>query len=157
MKARPADFDMAALHAALDAKRRALGLSWAGARRQIIRPDAVPVLHPISVSSVTGTGQGRGVEGNIVLQMLAWLDRTPESFVPGYLAPTTPRTQLPEAPADRRLQGTSQHFMALHAALDARRRERGMSCKQVAEEMGGFHPGHARRSCQGPPCRLPRA
>lgn len=30
-----------------------------------------------------------------------------------------------------------------------------MSCKQVAEEIRGFHPGHARRSCQGSPCRHP--
>jgi hypothetical protein len=137
MKARPADFDMAALHAALDAKRRALGLSWAGATREINRPDAAPVLHPISVSSVTGTGQGRGVEGNIVLQMLAWLDRTPESFIPGHPAPVTPRTQLPQAPPDRRLRWDVR---ALHAALDARRRDLGMTWKQVAEEIGGFTP-----------------
>jgi hypothetical protein len=38
------------------------------------------VLHPISVSSVTGTRNGRGTEGNIVLQMLLWLDRPAASF-----------------------------------------------------------------------------
>src|SRR6185437_1581883 len=78
-------------------------------------------------------GQGRGVEGNIVLQMRA---HTGE-FVPGHPAPLAPRTQLPKAPADRRLRWD---VPALHAALDARRRERGMTWKQVAEEIGGFTP-----------------
>jgi hypothetical protein len=64
------DFDMAALYAALDKQRRARGLTWAGATREINRPAARPVLHPISVSSVTGTRNGRGTEGNIVLQLL---------------------------------------------------------------------------------------
>src|SRR6185437_4519416 len=67
-------------------------------------------------------GQGRGVEGNIVLQMRA---HTGE-FVPDHPAPLAPRTQLPKAPADRRLRWDAP---ALHAALDARRRERGMTWK----------------------------
>jgi hypothetical protein len=84
----------------------------------------VPVLHRISVSSVTGTGQGRDVEGNIVLQTVAWLDRTPESFVPGHLAPTTRARSCRRLLLTGAYGGTSQHFMARHAALDARRRER---------------------------------
>lgn len=94
------DFDMAALHTVLDEQRLVRGLTWAGVTREINRPDARPVLHPISVSSVTGTRHGRGGEGNIVLQMLLWLDRTPESFVPNHPAPTTPDKLL--APASSR-------------------------------------------------------
>ena len=103
MKARPADFDMAALSPALDAKRRALGLSRAGATHQINWPDAAPVLHPISVSSVTGTGQGprRGRQHRAADAGLARPD-TRE------LRARPPRahdaTQLPEAPPDRRLR-----------------------------------------------------
>jgi hypothetical protein len=131
------DFDMSALHAALDEQRRARGLTWAGVTREINRPDARPVLHPISVSSVTGTRHGRGVEGNIVLQMLLWLDRTPESFVPGHPAPVTPDKLLRQPDLDRRLRWD---VPALHAALDQTRRERALTWKQVADEIGGFTP-----------------
>lgn len=125
MKARPADFDMAALHAALDVKPRALGLSWAGATRQISRSDAVPVLHPISVSSVTGTGQGAAWKA--ISCCRCWPGST------GHRRASCQATSRPppRARSCRRLLltgaygGTSQHFMALHAALDARRRERG--------------------------------
>lgn len=92
------------------------------------RPDARPVLHPISVSSVTGTRNGRGTEGNIVLQMLLWLDRTPESFVPDHPAPLTPDKLLPQPPPDRRLRSD---VPALHAALDRQRHERGMTWKHL--------------------------
>jgi hypothetical protein len=134
---RLADFDMAALHAALDEQRRSRGLTWAGATREINRPDARPVLHPISVSSVTGTRHGRGGEGNIVLELLLWLDRTPESFVPGHPAPSTPDKLLRQPDPDRRLRWD---VPALHAALDERRRDRGLTWKQVADEIAGFTP-----------------
>jgi hypothetical protein len=68
--ARRGDFDLAALCTAPDEQRRARGLTWAGVTREINRPDARPVLHPVSVSSVTGTSRGRGGEGNNVLLML---------------------------------------------------------------------------------------
>jgi hypothetical protein len=123
------DFDMAALYAALDDQRRTRGLTWAQATREINRPGARPVLHPISVSSVTGTRNGRGIEGNIVLPLLLWLYRTPESFVSGHPAPVTPDKILPKPPADRRLRW---NVPALHAALNEKRRERGMTWAQVA-------------------------
>ena len=135
--ARLEDFDIAALYAALDEQRQARGLTWAGATREINRPEARPVLHPISVSSVTGTRNGRGGEGNIVLQMLLWLDRTPESFVPDHPAPSTPDKLLPQPPPDRRLRWD---VPALHAALNEKRQERGMTWKQIADEIGGFTP-----------------
>lgn len=140
---------MAALYAALDEQRQARGLTWAGATREINRADARPVLHPISVSSVTGTRNGRGGEGNIVLQMLLWLDRTPESFVQDHPAPSTPPP--PQPPPDRRLRWD---VPALHAALDEKRQERGMTWKQVADEIGGFTPRDAHRPGQGAPYRL---
>ena len=129
---------MAALYAALDGQRRARGLTWSGATREINRPEARPVLHPISVSRVTRTGNGRTTEGNIVLQMLLWLDRTPESFVPDHPAPSTPDRILPRPPPDRRLRWD---IPALHAALNQQRHERGMTWKQVADEIGGCTAG----------------
>jgi hypothetical protein len=120
--ARRGDFDLAALYTAPDEQRRARGLTWAGVTREINRPDARPVLHPVSVSSVTGTSRGRGGEGNNVLLMLLWLNRTPESFVPGHPAPAAPGTLLPRPSADRHLRWD---VPALHAALDAQRQEQG--------------------------------
>ena len=71
-----------ALYDALDEKRRAAGLSWAGATHAINRfgPDR----RAIASGTITGIRNKRVAEGNGVLHMLLWLDRTPESFVPGY-------------------------------------------------------------------------
>jgi hypothetical protein len=134
---RAQDFDMAALHEALDERRRVSGLTWVGATREVNRPDARPVLHPVSVSSVRGTGSGRGIEGNVVLQMLQWLERTPESFVPNHPAPTTPQTLMPRASPDQRLRWD---VPTLYAALSDRRQQRGMTWNQVAAEVGGCTP-----------------
>jgi hypothetical protein len=131
------DFDMAALHDAIDAQRRIRGLSWAGATREINRPDARPVLHPINVSSVRGTGSGRGIEGNVVLQILQWLDRTPESFVPNHPAPTTRETMLPRTPPDRHLRWD---VPMLYAALNEKRQRRALTWRQLAAEIGGCTP-----------------
>jgi hypothetical protein len=147
------DFDMGALYAALDEQRRARGLTWAGATREINRPDARPVLHPISASSVTGTRHGRGGEGNIVLALLLWLDRTPESFVPDHPAPVTPDTVLRPPPADKWLRWD---VPALHAALDHRRRERGLTWKQVADEISGFTPAMLTGLVRGRHVTFPR-
>jgi hypothetical protein len=131
------DFDMAALHHAIDAQRRARGLSWAGATREINRPEARPVLHPVSASSVKGTGSGRGIEGNVVLQILQWLNRTPESFVPNHPAPTAAENQLPHTPPDRHLRWD---VPSLYAAVNDKRQERALTWKRVAEEVGGCTP-----------------
>ena len=76
------EFDVDALYAALDAQRQARGLTWAGLAREINRQfERVPV-RAISVSTITGMRKRRVIEGDGVLQMLRWLGRTPESFVP---------------------------------------------------------------------------
>jgi Helix-turn-helix len=71
------------------------------------------------------------------LQLLLWLHRTPESFVPGHPSPVTPDKILPEPSPDRRLRWD---VPALHAALNQKRQERGMTWKQVADEIGGCTP-----------------
>jgi hypothetical protein len=63
------------------------------------------------------------------LQMMIWLDRTPESFVPGFRDAYAPRFKL------RRL-GTKQILRfdtkALYAAVDALRRSKGVTWNEVA-------------------------
>src|SRR4051812_21369707 len=90
-----ADFDLAALYDALDAQRRARGLTWAAATREINCFSTAG--HPMSASTITGVKSRAIVEGDGVLQMLLWLGRSPESFVPGIPDASSPRFQL-EAP-----------------------------------------------------------
>ena len=93
----PGDFDLAAVCAALDDQRRARGLSWQQVTREIngffegVRP-----ARPVSSSTLTAMARRSSVEGNVMLLVLRWLGRTPESFVPSHPAPTTPATMLPQ-------------------------------------------------------------
>jgi hypothetical protein len=132
------DFDIEALYRALDEQRRTRGLSWPGVAHQINATFAdVKSARPMAVSSMTGMRSRTFIEGNVVLLQLRWLDRTPESFVPGHPAPTTPETTLPHLPTNRILRWDPP---ALHAALDASRRAGGLTWKQVADEIPGFTP-----------------
>ena len=86
------EFDGKALYAALDAKRRAEGLSWPGAAAAIW--DMAPALnaarearglanHPISPSTLQNLGKRGDTSCQHALFFLRWLDRTPESFLVG--------------------------------------------------------------------------
>src|SRR6185295_3414637 len=79
---RQTDFDLAALHHALDAQRQARGITWEKLVREINRNRASGV-HPIARSTVAGLPTKAVAEGDGILQMLRWLNRSPESFVPG--------------------------------------------------------------------------
>lgn len=69
-----------------------------------------------------------------MLQMLIWLDRTPESFVPGHPQATARVAKLPLVGPDRILRWDTEK---LYSALNAQRIERDMTWKQVANELGG--------------------
>jgi hypothetical protein len=123
------DFDAVALFDAMDAQRVARGLSW----RQVAdalweqsavlnrrRPD-----HPISPSTLTGIAKRRDTTCQHALFILRWLGRSPESFIAG----ATIDAPLPAAGPDRRLRW---NLARLHEAVDARRRERGLSWTELA-------------------------
>ncbi len=77
------EFDMAALCASLDAARAERGLSWAELVAEINAPfKFVPSL-PISLSTIRGMGGKASVTSAVVLQVLRWLGRSPESFLSG--------------------------------------------------------------------------
>jgi hypothetical protein len=137
-RSRPGDFDVAALYAALDEQREARGLSWQGVAREINNSVRGLPGHPLSPSTMAGMLKRTSVEGNCVLLMLTWLGRTPESFVTNHPAPNSPDKILPRTPPDRILRW---NVPALHAALEERRTLRGMTWKQVADEISGFTPG----------------
>ena len=75
------DVDLRALYEALDEQRRARDLTWAGVTAGVNRHRTQ--LRPIAQSTITSLKEKRSVEGDGILQMLLWLGRTPESFVPG--------------------------------------------------------------------------
>jgi hypothetical protein len=128
------EFDVVALHRALDAKRSALGLSWAQTAREVSRPFEKSGVGTISPGTLSGLPRRGSVEGDGVLQMLLWLDRTPESFVAGHPRAADPAATLPRLDPRHILRFDAP---AIHAALDAQRIERKMTWAQVAGEIGG--------------------
>jgi transcriptional regulator with XRE-family HTH domain len=114
------DFDLRAFRLALDTRRAALGLSWAAVAAEL----------GVSVATLRGLGGGPVAEGDGVLRVVAWLGRSPESFVPGREATT--EGQLPTE-----LVGTLRFdTLALSAALEATRAARGLTWREVAVESG---------------------
>jgi hypothetical protein len=131
-----ADFDLKALYDALDEQRRSREMSWAAVTREINRFKTEG--HPIATSTITGLKNKALGEGDGILQMLLWLRRTPESFVPDFKEADAERFRLPELGGEQILRWDTK---ALHSALNAQRQARGMTWKAVAQEMGGFTPG----------------
>lgn len=141
---RPRDFDIAALYTALDAERRSRGMSW-----QQLACEA----RWISVSTLTGMRERGSLEGDGVLQLLAWLQRTPESFVPGEAGRLREPADLPEVEPHRILRFDTG---AIYQALDAKRAERGMTWKQVAAEIGGLNAASLTRLSKGGRTSFPK-
>lgn len=128
-----ADFDLRALFEAIDQKRESEGLSWAAVARQVsARFESMPHTAAVAASTIRGVGTKAVVEGDGVLQMLLWLDRTPESFVPGHPLATAPEARLADVGPDRILRFDAA---ALHRAISGRRQERGLTWSKVAAEM----------------------
>jgi hypothetical protein len=137
-------FDLQALYAALDEQRRSKGLSWAEVGAEVNRHRTTR--RPISSSTITSLRQKRVGEGDGILQMLLWLGRSPESFVPGLPAADSDACRLPELRKGQILRWDTK---ALHAALDAQRREQGLTWVDVARTIPGFTPGMLTRLSKG--------
>jgi hypothetical protein len=65
------------------------------------------------------------------LTILRWIRRAPEEFLTGPVVDVG-ETRLPEVGADSRLRWD---LSQVHAALNQRRRERGLTWAQLAEEL----------------------
>jgi hypothetical protein len=130
------DFSLGALYAAIDAQRESRGLNWEQAVREINRASQRVPVRPISRSTVTGLRTKAVAEGDGVLQMLVWLNRTPESFVPGHEEPPGEDATLPRVEPYQILRFDAK---AIYSALEAERVKRRMSWIQVARETGGIN------------------
>src|SRR5689334_12145791 len=135
------EFDLSALYAALNAQREERGLSWTAAVGEINAVGRTSI-HPIAVSTVTGLRNKSVAEGDGVLQMLRWLRRSPESFVPG----ENKAPPLPEATPNEVLRFDVKK---LYDALNSQRTQRGMTWQMVANEIGGLRAPSLTRYAKG--------
>jgi hypothetical protein len=126
------DVSLAAMYAALDAQRRDRGLSWAQTMREINRQPETRLRRPVSVSTVKSMRTKTVAEADGVLQMLLWLNRSPESFIPGHPESEEVRARLPNVSSPQILRFDTRK---LHAALEEQRRARKMTWVQVAREI----------------------
>lgn len=146
-------FDMGALQAALDAERRARELSWTELTEEINVPFQGTPSIPISVSTLRSMHAKRSVTSAVVLQVLRWLGRSPESFLNG--------GESADEAGDLFAPGVRAGILrfdtrALHAALNAERVKRGMTWKQVAAELPGFTENMLTNLADGPLIGFPR-
>jgi hypothetical protein len=146
-------FDVKGLYVTLDAERRARGLSWIDLAAEINEPlDGTPSI-PISVATIRGIPTKPSVTSTVVLQVLRWLRRSPESFLTGGSAARSPEVMLPEPGPSRVLRLDTK---ALHAALDAERKTRGLTWEEVASELPGLTVSMLRNLSTGPLIGFPR-
>lgn len=126
------EFDAIGLYEALEAQRRARGISWRLMMEEIngASPEVVE-RHPMSLSTVKNIAKRGAVTCQHALALLRWLERSPESFVAdGNNVRAAP---LPESGPDTRPRWD---IHALGNALDAERRKRGLTWVQLAKDIG---------------------
>ena len=116
-----ADFDLLELYQTLDRKRSDSDMSWAAVSNEI----------GVASSTIKGLANGRGVvEADGVLQMLLWLGRTPESFVPG----DAMGEPLKEPGPQKILRWNTK---ALYSAIEQKRNLLGLTWKEIAMQIKG--------------------
>lgn len=147
------EFDMRSLATTLDDARRARKLTWDELAAEINAPFEHTPSIPISVGTLRMMTAKRSVTSAVVLQVLRWLRRTPESFLKGRDQAPALNEALPEAGPAQILRFDT---VALHGALDAKRRERGLTWREVASELPGFTPGMLTNLASGPLIGFPR-
>ncbi len=146
-------FDMKAFHAALDARRQSRRLSWTELTAEVNEPFQGTTSLPISATTIRSMPNKRSVTSAVVLQVLRWMCRTPESFLSGYSSAPRAEETLPVGGPSRILRFDTR---SMHAALDAERLRRQMSWKQVAAELPGFTESMLTNLATGPLIGFPR-
>jgi hypothetical protein len=145
------DFSLRALYHALEEQRQAGQLTWAAVADQV--NNRRTTRRPISASTMTGLEAKPRAEGDGVLQMLIWLDRSPESFVGDVPDSDAARYRLPRLTRGQILRWDTE---ALHRALDTKRRAGDLTWADVARELRGFTPTMLTNLSRGPRIGFPR-
>jgi hypothetical protein len=128
-------------------------LTWDELAAEINKPFEHTPSIPISVGTIRTMTAKRSVTSAVVLQVLRWLRRTPESFLAGRDQPHRLSEELPEAGLSQILRFDTA---AIHAALDEKRRHRGLTWTEVASEIPGFTPSMLTNLAKGPLIGFPR-
>lgn len=123
-------FDGPALYAALDARRQVRALSWQQVANEV----------GMAAGTLQRTREDGDMETDGILAMVRWLGVPLEDFIVG---PNPIAAPAPSPDSGR------FNIQALHAALDARRRARGMTWREVGQEIGGLPAGMLTRLAKG--------
>lgn len=131
-----AAFDFAAFVAALDDERRDRGLGWYDLADELWEQsselNARSTDHPLCGGAVSRLGARGATSCQYALFMFRWLGRAPEDFLTGPVVDVGD-VRLPEPGPDSRLRWD---LGQLYAALNERRRARGLSWAELAEVLG---------------------
>jgi hypothetical protein len=146
-------FDMEALQAAADERRRSQGLTWEELAAEINEPFRGTTSIPISVSTIKTMSKKRSVTSAVVLQVLRWLDRSPESFLSGRAGQLNVNEKLPNGGASGILRFDTR---AMYSALDDERLRRNLTWKQLVTELPGFTQSMVANLAEGPLIGFPR-
>jgi hypothetical protein len=146
-------FDMQALHTALDDERRARDLSWAELAADINRPFKGTTSIPINVNTIKNMSKKSSITSAVVLQVLRWLDRSPESFLSGRMIEPNADEKLPDAGMTRILRFDTR---AMYAVLDDERLRRNLTWKQLVAQLPGFTQSMVANLAEGPLIGFPR-
>lgn len=148
--ARRSAFDTRALHAALETERRARGTSWA----QVSRESGV------SAATLSRTAHGGPMELDGIRAMIRWLGRESAGDAAEREARALRLLQAHHAELEPRRVDALAYLVriafrpgrfdtrALHAALEARRKERRLTWAQTAAEIG-VAPSMVTHTAQG--------
>jgi hypothetical protein len=93
------------------------------------------------------------VTSAVVLQVLRWLDRSPESFLSGRPEQLNVHENLPNAGASGILRFDTR---AMYSALDDERQRRNLTWKQLVTELPGFTQSMVTNLAEGPLIGFPR-
>ncbi|MFL6025194.1 MAG: helix-turn-helix domain-containing protein [Marmoricola sp.] len=130
-------FDCSAMYAALDSERQERGLGWYELADELWEQSAAlnaerPEDHPLCGGAVPRFGERGDISCQYAMFMLRWMERAPEDFLAGEVVDVG-ATALPAAGPDRRLRWSLDE---LHAVLNERRAERGITWASLAKEIG---------------------
>jgi hypothetical protein len=129
------DFDCGALFSALDSQRCDRGLGWYDLADELWQQscglNAQRADHPICGGAIQRLRTRGATSCQYALFMLRWLHRAPEDFLVGRVVDVGD-CRLPSAGADYRLRW---ELGQLHAALNDRRRDRGLTWVELAREL----------------------
>lgn len=145
------DFDLHAVYLAVDARRRERQITWTAVASEVNRHRTR--LRPIALSTIKGLEQKPGGEGDGILQVLLWLERTPESFMPLVTDANADRFRLPVLDRGQILRWNTR---ALHAAVDAQRQQRSLTWAETARQIPGFTAGMLTNLAKGGRIGFPR-